>query len=38
MRGVNAGMSLDQDDYWVTTPQKQVLESSVFTLVAVVKL
>jgi exonuclease 3'-5' domain-containing protein 1 len=34
--GVNAGMILDQDDQWVNPPQKQVLKSSVFTLVAVV--
>jgi hypothetical protein len=32
----NAGMLLDQDDHWVNPPQKQVLKSFVFTLVAVV--
>ena len=34
--GINAGMILDEDDHWVNPPQKQVLKSSVFTLVAVV--
>lgn len=36
MFGINAGMILDQDDYWVDPPQKKVLKSSVFTLAAVV--
>lgn len=36
MWGVNACMILNEDDYWVNLPQKQVVKSSVFTLVAVV--
>jgi exonuclease 3'-5' domain-containing protein 1 len=32
--GVNARMVLNEDDKWVNPPQKEVLKSSVFTLVA----